>query len=102
MIIGTVFIGGVKKLNSQQIQTKFLVLLAALFSVVVDRRHLTMLLLGAFDVYLWFFYGRSTEQENEIRTLIGSYTYTLALLYAAYEQGSMQKQSGCRPISVIR
>jgi hypothetical protein len=122
MIIGTVFIGGVKKFNSQQIQTKFFflgiplfpigdsmlvtgstgkgrrgipiklngtsvfagyarifVLLAALFSIVFDHTRLTMILLGAFDVYLWFFFGRSTEKENEIRTVIARYTNIYAM-----------------------
>lgn len=122
MIIGTVFIGGVKKYKSQQIQTKFFmlgvplfpmensmlvteivsngrrgipikphaqsviagyarifVLLAAIFSIVVDHTRTSLILLGALDVYLWFFYGRSTEEENEIRELIGDYTNLYAM-----------------------
>lgn len=122
MLIGTVFMGGVKKYKSQQIQTKFYVLgvpllpagdcmlvtesgyrtrkgvplkmnnesilaayarfyvcIFAIIALLSEHSYVSGILLGALGIYFIFFYGKSTEQENEIREVIGDFTNVYAM-----------------------
>lgn len=144
MIIGTVFLGRVKKFKSQQIQTKFFmlgiplfptgdsilvtssgynsrqgiplklhsesvlagygrifVLIACIVAFAFEESHILAVLLAALAIFLFAFYGRSTEKENEIRSIIGDFTNVYAMpewmergtVYSIYNQLSSVYES---------